>query len=148
MLKIDKLNIDIIKQLRDGRKSFKKIADELSVTENTVRTRVNKLQEDGILKITGLVDPESIPGLQQVIFGVKLHEMNLLEKGEEFSRLVCVNSVSIVTGRFDLIVIATLSEENTLLEFITEQVGAIEGVKSIESFVVFKGFNMKTAYIP
>lgn len=146
-MKIDKLNIEIIRQLRDGRKSFKKIADELSVTENTVRSRVNKLQEDGILEISGLVDPESIPGMQQVIFGVKLQDMNLLEKGEEFSRLACVNSASVVTGRFDLIVIATLNEENTLLEFITEQVGAIEGVKSIESFVVFKGFKMKTPYI-
>ncbi len=146
-MKIDKMNIEIIKQLRDGRKSFKKIAEELSITENTVRARVNKLQDDGILDIAGLVDAESIPGHQQVIFGVKLQNMDLLAKGEEFSRLDCVNSSCIVTGRFDLIVIATLNQENTLLEFITEKVGAIEGVKSIESFVVFKGFNMKTPYI-
>lgn len=146
-MKIDKTNIEIIKQLRDGRKSFKKIADELSITENTVRSRVTKLKEDGILEIAGIVDAESIPGHQQVIFGVKLQNMDLLAKAEEFSKLDCVISSCVVTGRFDLIVVAVLNQDNTLLEFITEKVGSVEGVKSIESFVVFKGFNMKVPYI-
>lgn len=146
-MKIDKTNIEIIKQLRDGRKSFRKIAEELSITENTVRSRVTKLQEDGIIEIAGIVDTESLPGHQQVIFGVKLQNMDLLDKAEEFSKLDCVISSCVVTGRFDLIVVVILNEENTLLEFITKKVGSIEGVKSIESFVVFKGFNMKVPYI-
>ena len=146
-MKIDKTNIEIIKQLRDGRKSFRKIAEELSITENTVRSRVNKLHEDGILEIAGIIDAESLPGHQQVIFGVKLQNMDLLAKAEEFSKLDCVISSCVVTGRFDLIVVVILNEENTLLEFITQKVGSIEGVKSIESFVVFKGFNMKVPYV-
>ncbi len=146
-MKIDKTNIEIIKQLRDGRKSFRKIAEELSITENTVRSRVSKLQDDNILEIAGIVDAESLPGHQQVIFGVKLQNMELLAKAEEFSKLDCVISSCVVTGRFDLIVVVILNEENTLLEFITKKVGSIEGVKSIESFVVFKGFNMKVPYI-
>lgn len=146
-MKIDKTNIEIIKQLRNGRKSFRKIAEELSITENTVRSRVTKLQEDGILEIAGIVDAESLPGHQQVIFGVKLQNMDLLDKAEEFSKLDCVISSCVVTGRFDLIVVVILNEENTLLDFITKKVGSIEGVKSIESFVVFKGFNMKVPYI-
>ena len=146
-MKIDKTNIEIIKQLRNGRKSFRKIAEELSITENTVRSRVTKLQEDGILEIAGIVDIESLPGHQQVIFGVKLQNMDLLDKAEEFSKLDCVISSCVVTGRFDLIVVVILNEENTLLDFITKKVGSIEGVKSIESFVVFKGFNMKVPYI-
>ena len=46
-MKIDSTNIDIIKELKQGKKSFKKIADKLGITENTVRSRVNKLQEEG-----------------------------------------------------------------------------------------------------
>jgi len=56
-MKIDDINIEIIKHLRDGRKSFKKIAKILGITENTVRSRVNKLTNEGILEITGLVNP-------------------------------------------------------------------------------------------
>ncbi|MCP3925737.1 MAG: Lrp/AsnC family transcriptional regulator [Desulfobacterales bacterium] len=146
-MKIDKTNINIIKHLRDGRKSYKKIAEDLNITENTVRSRVNKLIEDKVLDITGLVDAEAIPGHQEVIFGVKLDDMDLLKKGDEFSSLRGVSSVSIVTGRYDLIIRVLLNENLTLLQFITEQVTKIDGVKSVESFVVYKGFNLKTPYI-
>ena len=56
-MKIDNINIEIIKHLKDGRKSFKSIADDLNITENTVRARVNKLSEEGVLQISGLIDP-------------------------------------------------------------------------------------------
>jgi Lrp/AsnC family transcriptional regulator for asnA, asnC and gidA len=49
-MKIDATNLAIIKQLRDGRKSFKAIAEELSVSENTIRARVSKLVEEGVLE--------------------------------------------------------------------------------------------------
>jgi Lrp/AsnC family transcriptional regulator for asnA, asnC and gidA len=61
-MKIDNINLLIIKHLRNGRKSYRKIADQLSLSENTVRTRVHKLMEDGVLEISGLVDPDSISG--------------------------------------------------------------------------------------
>ena len=57
---IDQISLSIIEHLRDGRKSYKKIAVQLSLSENTVRTRVHKLIEEGILEISGLVDPEAI----------------------------------------------------------------------------------------
>ena len=41
-MKIDETNLAIIKHLREGRKSFQKIAEDLSITENTVRARVNR----------------------------------------------------------------------------------------------------------
>lgn len=52
---IDKINLSIIKHLRSGRKSFKKIAEQLSLSENTVRARVRKLIDNGILQIKGVV---------------------------------------------------------------------------------------------
>jgi Lrp/AsnC family transcriptional regulator for asnA, asnC and gidA len=146
-MKIDDTNIEIIKQLRDGRKSFKKIADTLGVTENTVRTRVSKLKAEGVLEISGLVDPEAIPGHRVVMVGVKLGTMDLVNKGEAFSRLKGVVNVSVVTGRFDLILTVLLKEGYGLLEFYTEEVSKLTDVQSVETFVVYKGYNMKVPYI-
>ena len=73
MKKIDDTNKEIIKKLLDGRKAFSAIADELDITENTVRSRVNKMVDEGILKISGLVDPTLIPGLQIIMMGVKMN---------------------------------------------------------------------------
>lgn len=146
-MKIDETNLAIIKHLRQGRRSFKKISEDLDITENTVRARVNKLTEEGILEISGLVDFESIPGHRVVMVGVKLATMNLVKKGKEFSKLKGVVSVSVVTGRFDLILIVLINEGFGLLEFYTEEVSRIKMVQSVETFVVYKAYNLKIPYI-
>jgi Lrp/AsnC family transcriptional regulator, regulator for asnA, asnC and gidA len=146
-MKADKISLEIFKQLRDGRKSFKTIAEELSVSENTIRARVGKLAEEGVLDISGLVDPESLPGHGTVLVGVKLQSMDLIKKGEEFSKLRGVVSVSVVTGRFDLILLVLLKEGFGLLEFYTQEVAKIKGVQSVETFVVYKSYNLKVPYI-
>jgi Lrp/AsnC family transcriptional regulator for asnA, asnC and gidA len=146
-MKIDRTSIDIIKHLRDGRKSFGQIAKELDVAENTVRSRVSRLMEEGVLDINGVIDPESLPRHQSVIIGVKLTTVDLIKKGEEFSKLRGVVSVSVVTGRFDLIVIVLLKDGFGLLEFYTEEVAKLQGVQSVETFVIYKAFNLKMPYI-
>jgi Lrp/AsnC family transcriptional regulator for asnA, asnC and gidA len=147
IMKIDDTNLEIIRHLRDGRKSFKKIAEEMNLTENTVRARVKKLTDEGVLEITGLVDPEAIGGHKVVLVGVKLRSMDLVKRGEEFSKIKGVVSVTVVTGRFDLFLLVLLKEDYDLLEFYTQEVSRISGVESVETFVVYKGFNMKVPYI-
>lgn len=144
---IDKIGMAIIKQLRDGRKSFKKIADELSVTENTIRSRVKRLESNEVLEIQGTVDPETLPGHKIVIIGMNIDHMNLVKKGGEISRLKGVVSVSVVTGRFDLLVTVLLKEGYGLLEFYTDELAKVKAIKSVETFVVYKGFNIKVPYV-
>ena len=146
-MKIDETNIDIIRELRQGKKSFKKIADKLAITENTVRSRVNKLQDEGVLEICGLVDPATLPDHRAVIIGIKLAEMNLVEKGEEISKLKGVISVSVVTGRYDLMVLVLFKKHFGLLEFYTKEISKIKGISSVETFVVYKSYNLKVPYI-
>lgn len=142
-MQIDATNLTIINHLKDGRASFKKIAEELSLAEGTVRSRVKKLTDEGVLSISGLVNPEALPDQQIVMVGVRVKGMDLVTKGEEFSRLRSVISVCVVTGQFDLIVTAMLSKDFGLLEFFTQEVATIDNVRSVETFVVYKSFNLK-----
>jgi len=146
-MKIDKINIEIIRHLRDGRKSFKVIADDLAITENTVRSRVNRLIDEGILSITGLVDPAKIPGHNTVICGIKLSTVDLVAKGKELSGLKGVVSVSVVTGRYDLILYVLLNEDFSLLDFYTEEVSKVEDIQDIETFVIFKSYSLDVPYL-
>jgi len=146
-MKIDKTNIDIIRELKEGKKSFKNIADKLSITENTVRTRVNNLQKEGVLEICGLVDPATLPDHRVVIIGIKLTEMNLVEKGEEISKLKGVISVNVVTGRYDLMILVLFKKGFGLLEFYTQEISNVNGIGSVETFVVYKSYNLKVPYI-
>jgi Lrp/AsnC family transcriptional regulator for asnA, asnC and gidA len=145
-MKIDDTHIQIIQHLRNGKKSFKRIAEALNLSENTVRSRVSSLIEEGVLEISGLFDPEAVSGHRIVLIGVKLTTMDLVKKGEEFSMLKGVVFVSVVTGRFDLILMVLLREGFGLLEFYTQEVARLKGIQSVETFVVYKGYNLKVPY--
>jgi len=146
-MNMDETNKRVIKQLRDGRKSFGEIAKKMSITTNTVRGRVKKLIANGILEITGVIDPGKVDDHFLAIVGVKLKNMNLVKKGEEFSKLKGVISVGVVTGQFDLILTVLLNNEFGLLEFLMKEVSKIKDVYSTETFVVYKTFNLKVPYI-
>lgn len=140
---MDTTDIAIIHELKDGRASFKLIADTLGLAEGTVRSRVKRLRKNGQLDITGLVDPEALPDHSVVMIGIRLKDMDLVKKGQEFSKLRGVISVAVVTGRFDLILTVMLTKEFGILEFYTEEASKVDKVLSVETFVVYKSFNMK-----
>lgn len=147
MIQIDSLNMNIISHLLEGRKSFKKIAIALAISENTVKARVRKLERDGILKIAGYVDPEAMLGHQIIYIGVKLKDMNYITKGEEISRLRRVVSVGVVTGRYDLLVTVHLEQGFSLLRFLSEELSKVKRIESIESYMVYKSFGIKVPFI-
>jgi len=145
-MNVDELNIEIIRQLRNGRKSFDEIAKELSITPNTVRTRAKRLMAEGILDIIGVIDPEKIDNHFLVIMGVKLKNMNLVKKAQDFRKLRGVISVGVVTGQFDLILTVLLNNEFGLLEFMAKEVSKVSDVLSTETFIVYKNYGIKIPY--
>jgi Lrp/AsnC family transcriptional regulator for asnA, asnC and gidA len=108
---------------------------------------VGKLVEEGVLEIVGLVNPEAIQGHRLALVGIKLNSMDLVNKGEEFSRLENVVSVCVVTGRYDLFLTVLLNDEYDLLRFYTEQVSKVKDVQSAETFVVYKSYRLRVPYI-
>ena len=52
-----------------------------------------------------------------------------------------------VTGRFDLILVVLLKSGFGLLEFYTDEVSKLKDVQSVETFVVYKSYNLKLPYI-
>lgn len=148
-VKIDSTSLSIIKHLRDGRKPYSVIAEELAITENTVRSRVNKLLSDGVLEITGLVNPEALPGHQMIVATLKMSTVELAAKAEELSKLRGVISVSVVTGRYDLIAYVLLhpSDGFSLLDFFSQELSKIDKIQDIETFVVFEGIDLSVPYV-
>jgi Lrp/AsnC family transcriptional regulator for asnA, asnC and gidA len=140
----DEIDAAIIRQLHEGRKSFKDVAKQVGLAENTARSRINKLLNSEILHIHGVVDPSKIPDQLVILVGIKLATMNGVKKGEEISKLRNVISVFAVTGQFDLIALVTLNKEFGLREFITEELDRVKDIRSAETFVVYHSFNLKT----
>lgn len=146
-MKIDPVNVDIIRHLRDGRKSLGLIAKALDITINTVRARLARLTEQDVLAVRGLVNPEKLDGHMLVIIGVKLATPRLVDIGQRFQALKGVVSVAVVTGRFDLMATVLLNDEFGLTEFYAQEVAKVEDVLSTETFVVYKNLNWHVPYV-
>ncbi len=74
--------------------------------------------------------------------------MNLVKKGEEISKLRGVISTSVVTGRYDLITLVLFKEGFGLLEFYTDEMSKVDGIRAVETFVEkdrFVGTSYKAA---
>ena len=141
--KIDDINWNIIAHLKKGRKSYKEIADDLSIAEYNVKSRVRKLEQDGIIDITTLLNPEAIEGLLVVMVGIQVKDLSYVKTGEKLSRLKGVINVSVVTGRFDFIILVQLDNKYGLLEFLDHELAKIKGITVSETFIVYKSFNLK-----
>lgn len=141
------MNLKIIRQLKDGRQSFRVIAESLGVAENTVRSRVREMGEAGVIRITALVDPAKLDGHTLAIVGVKLNTMDLMDKCREFGMLTGVVAVAVVTGRFHLMLLVLLKEGFGLQEFYRDEVTKIDDVVDCETFVVYGGHNLMVPYV-
>ena len=140
---IEEINWKIISHLKKGRKSFKEIADSLSMAENTVKSRVRKLEQDGVIDITAMINPETVEGHQIVLVGIQVKDLSYVKTGEKLSRLKGVISVCVVTGRFDFIILVHLDSRLGLLEFLDHELAKIKGITVSETFIVYKSFNLK-----
>lgn len=144
MKSLDNLDKKIIRILsEDGRVAPATIAARLGVTAPTVRARVRSLEDAGLLKITGLLDPCLNPNFTVALIGMKVRAYGKLDEiMEKLSQLDNVISVAVVTGRYDIFAEVVVEGGNAALFDMTSRVIPSVGVvDSSETFVVMSARN-------
>jgi Lrp/AsnC family transcriptional regulator for asnA, asnC and gidA len=137
----DETDWKIITILKEGYVPNNTIARELGISEGTVRARLKKLKEAGILEIRALINPDVLENKQLVLVAMRVAESKLLDlKAEELSHLKNVLSVSIASGRYDLIAEVLLDSNRGLVEFLTKELSTVEGILASESFIMLKNY--------
>ncbi|MCH2206845.1 MAG: Lrp/AsnC family transcriptional regulator [Lentisphaerales bacterium] len=142
-VQLNTLDWDIIKELQlNGREPNSSIAKKLNVTEGTIRQRVKKLLEAGVLRVSGQLNPEFLESHQMVLMGVNIKESSKLQTiFDELSNLDEVHSVAITSGRYDLFIQVMVNNNLGLVDFLTDSLAAIEGISQTETFVLLKTKN-------
>ena len=117
------------------------IAEQLGVSEGTVRARLKRLKESGVLQVRALINPEVLANKQLVVIGLTVAEARWLDaKAQEVAALPGVLSVSIASGRYDLMVEVLTNSNRGLVTFLTEALASVEGIRSSESFIMLKSY--------
>jgi len=143
MVQLNQLDWEIIGELqKNGREPNSTIAKKLNVTEGTIRQRVKKLLEAGVLRVSGQLNPEFLEGHQLILMGINIKESKRLEKTfHELSNLEEVHSVAITSGRYDLFIQVIVSNNLGVVNFLTKSMSKIDGISQTETFVLLKTKN-------
>lgn len=132
----------IIELVRTGVVSNSTIATQLGISEGTVRQRIKRMKDSGVLAFRGLIDPDVLTNRQLTLIGANVAESRLLDaKAREISELPNVLSVSIASGRFDLIIEVLVDSNHGLVDFLMNEISTIDGISKTESFLLLKTYS-------
>lgn len=132
----DRLDRRIITMLQaDGRCSNREIARSLGVPEATVRYRVRRLTDGGLLRITALIEPEKLGYDLTAVISVQAQAPLIKAISETLMTFSEVMYLVVTTGVHDIVFTATFRNHDHMYHFISERLAPIEGVARIETAI-------------
>jgi Lrp/AsnC family transcriptional regulator for asnA, asnC and gidA len=135
----DDLDLQIIALLRvDGRRSNREVARRLGVPEATVRYRVRRLTESGVLKIAASVDPEHLGYALTAVIALEVDPRMFVEVSDRIASMEQVMWLGITTGASDIILTASFRHQDEMFAFVADELAHIDGVKRVQTSVCMR----------
>ena len=130
----DDLNQQIIRLLQeDGRAAYDVIGQKLGVSGGTVRNRVTRMRDAGMLRIVAVVDPVAVDYESDAMLGIKtapgVAPTAVAQRLDPYPAVVYVMWVS---GRFDLLVEVVCDEETELTTFLNDHIHGRPDIAHVE----------------
>lgn len=136
---LDDLDRQLIEALaRDARVSNRKIALDLGVTEGTVRGRIKRLQQEGLISFTAITSFGLADSARMAFIGVEVNVSDVRGVAERIAELSSVNAVMITMGRFNILAICLFNSLDSLLELASNQILSMPGVHHVETSIAVK----------
>jgi len=136
---LDKKDRAIISCLQyDGRTPYTKIADELGITEGSVRHRVKRLMDSEQLQIVGIVEPKEMGWNEAGMIGINVQANLITEVAEAIAQLPEVSYLFQVAGEFDLFAEVFCKDRDHFVSFLNGKLQKVPGVNRTQSFLILK----------
>ena len=138
-VQVDDLDLQLIDLLsRDARVSNRKVASELGVTEGTVRGRIKRLQQDGLIAFTAITSFGMAQKSRLAFISVQAEVERVREVAQAISDLPMINAVMITMGQFNLLAMCLFDELDQLVETASDRILDIRGVHHVETSIAVK----------
>ena len=136
---LDEIDLKILEILRkDGRATFAEIAAQLKVSPGMIRQRYNRLVDQGYLKVVAITNPVHRGLKTMALIGVRTDGNQMLKVADKIAKLKEVVYLVVVSGRYDIIIEVFCRDHEDLLNFVTEKLYGIDGVRETEAFMHLK----------
>ena len=140
---LDRLDRDIIAHLQyDGRMPFTDIAAELDISEGSVRRRVKRLIDDGILQIVGIVEPQYLDWETAAMIGVTVRPGQLEATAHQIAQFSEVTYLFMASGGYDLFVEVYCRDRAHFASFLSNDLQKVSGIERTETFMILKMYKL------
>lgn len=112
----------------DARSSVAKIAARLDMPESTVRHRLNRLVDEGIIEFTAVPNPLHLGYQIWAIMEIQAELSAVRSIARHLAAMPEVYFVGITTGSYDILLGAVFRSNDELLEFMTGYLPKIDGI--------------------
>ncbi len=139
----DKTDRAIIAHLQyDGRTPFTEIAAALGISEGTVRRRVKRLRESGLLQIVGIAEPQFLGWNTAAMIGITAQAGQVDAVANTIARFSEVSYLFMASGAFDLFAEVFCRDMEHFVEFLNQKLQQVPGVQRTETFTILKMYKL------
>lgn len=142
-MKLDKLDRELILDLqKNGRRSYMELAKMLGVAEGTIRNRLKKLVDGGVIRVTAIPELSKLGYSFMGIVGMQVRLVDLREAAEQLAQNPHLCYLANVTGRYEFIAIVVTKSPGEFAYFMEHVVSAIPSILRTETFItlnIYKG---------
>jgi len=130
---------------RDGRMPYTRLAERVGLSEAAVRQRVQRLIESGVTQIVAVTDPMTLGFRRIAMIGLNV-EGDTREVADAIAKIADIDYVVLVSGSFDVLVEVVCEDDDHLLRLLNDEIRAIPGVRSTESFTYLRLYKQTYAW--
>jgi Lrp/AsnC family transcriptional regulator for asnA, asnC and gidA len=136
-LEIDATDRRIIQALqRDGRQSNAEMSRVLDVGESSVRRRIERLTEAGIIQVVAVAEPLKVGYTIYALIGLNIEHGKARVVARRLREFREVTWLAVVAGRYDVMFAAVFEGTNELLHFVSDSLAAVPGILRSETFYI------------
>lgn len=134
---IDKVDSDIICFLqKDGRMPYTKIAEELGLSEATVRTRIQRLIKDKVISIVAVCEPRKLGFAFTGNIKLQLSTNRTKDIIEELKKFREITYIALMTGTSDIDIDFLVKSLDDLHVLLHDKIGKIKGILRVETSII------------
>ncbi|MHB0897329.1 MAG: Lrp/AsnC family transcriptional regulator [Spirochaetales bacterium] len=143
----DDLDLSIINSMqRDPRQPVSELAKKVGCGKSVAKTRLEKLLNDGLISFVSIIDSTALGFDIGVVILIKSKPANTSAVANELSIQSTVRHVSLITGQWQIFVMAQFEDTEYLHNFLSNKLISIPGIMEFEVIYLVKTLKFSMSF--
>jgi Lrp/AsnC family transcriptional regulator for asnA, asnC and gidA len=123
---------------KNGDCSHTELARSLGTSKSTVTRRIQRLINEGVVRIVAVVDADMIGLSTSALIGLNVDPKHIDSILEQLGAKPQVHLLAPVTGRYDIVAVIAVASSKELAHFVREEIVSIDGVRASETHLALE----------